>query len=111
MLDGVEVGSVKLNGKLCVSENIGDQGGLTVALEANKKDGGDAATLFNSYARIWETNSTTEFLQLLTSIDVHALPQARVNVQVQCQDEFYRAYDVNPTDGMWLEPAKRVQIW
>lgn len=111
LFDGVEVGSVKLNGKLCVSENIGDQGGLTVALEANKKDGGDAATLFNSYARIWETNSTTEFLQLLTSIDVHALPQARVNVQVQCQDEFYRAYDVNPTDGMWLEPAKRVQIW
>lgn len=111
LFDGVAVGTVKINGKLCVSENIGDQGGVTVAVEANKKEGGDAQALFANYARVWKTSSTTEFLQLLTSIDVHALSQARVNVQVQCQDEFYQAYDVKPGDGMWLEPAKRVQIW
>lgn len=111
LFDGVKVGPVKLNGKLCVSENIGDQGGVAVVVQANQKEGGDARTLFDNYARVWETNSTNEFLQLVASSDVHALSQARVNVQVQCQDEFYQAYDVTPSDGMWLDPDKRVKIW
>lgn len=111
LFDGVDVGGVKINGALTVSENIGDQGGLTVALEANKAEGGSSKILLENYARTWETNSKKEFLQLLTNSDVHSLPQARVNVQVQCQDEFYKAFDVKPSDGMWLDEDKRVKIW
>lgn len=111
LFDGVDIGGVKINGALTVSENIGDQGGLTVALEANKAEGGSSKVLLENYARTWETNSKKEFLQLLANSDVHSLPQARVNVQVQCQDEFYKAFDVKPSDGMWLDEDKRVKIW
>ena len=111
LFDGVEVGTSKINGKLTVSENIGDQGGLTVAVAANKQEGGDAKTLFENYARIWATNAKPEFWQLVAASDVHALSQARANVQVQCQDEFYQAFNVNQDDGMWLDPDKRVQVW
>lgn len=111
LFDKVKVGNVTINGTLTVSENIGDQGGLTVAVKANAKEGGNAKVLFENFARVWETNAKPEFLELLTSLDVHSLPQARVNVQSQCQDEFYQAFDVKPGDGMWLEPAKRVVIW
>lgn len=111
LFDGVNVGDVKINGALTVSENIGDQGGLTVALEANKAEGGSSKVLLENFARIWETNSKKSFLQLLANADVHSLPQARVNVQVQCQDAFYEAFDVKPGDGMWLDEDKRVKIW
>lgn len=111
LFDGVEVGGVKQDGALTVSENIGDQGGLTVVVETNKAEGGDSKLLFENFARTWETNSKKEFLQLLANSDVHSLPQARVNVQVQCQDEFYKAFDVKPSDGMWLDEDKRVKIW
>lgn len=111
LFDGVKVGTIKQNGKLTVSENIADQGGLTAVIEANKKANGDVRELFESYARIWQTNSKKEFLELLAASDVHALPQVRVNVQVQCQNDFYDAFDVKPTDGMWLDVDKRVQIW
>ena len=111
LFDGVEVGTSKINGKLTVSENIGDQGGLTVAVAANKQEGGDAKTLFENYARIWATNAKPEFWQLVAASDVHALSQARANVQVQCQEEFYQAFNVKEGDGMWLDPDKRVQVW
>ncbi|WP_419512685.1 hypothetical protein [Lactobacillus kimbladii] len=39
------------------------------------------------------------------------LSQARANVQAQCQDEFYQAFNVKEGDGMWLDPDKRVQVW
>ena len=111
LFDGVVVGDIKSNGTLTVSENIADQGGLSAVIAANKKDNGSSKELFKNYARIWHVNSKHEILQYLASSDVHSLPQARVNVQVQCQDEFYKAFDVKEGDGMWLDEDKRVRIW
>lgn len=73
LFDGVEVGTSKVNGKLTVSENIGDQGGLTVAVAANKQERGDAKILFENYARIWATKDKPEFWQLIAASDVHVL--------------------------------------
>ncbi|MDF7638174.1 M13 family metallopeptidase [Lactobacillus sp. ESL0791] len=111
LFDGIQYGPVKLNGKQMVSENIADQGGLTAAVEAAKAEGDDLRELFENYARIWEMKSTPETIKAILSFDVHGPEPERANVQAQCQDDFYQVFDVKPTDGMWLDPDKRVKIW
>lgn len=111
LFDGIVYGPVKLNGKQTVSENIADQGGVTAAVEANKGENGDMQDLFKNYARIWASKETPEIIKTVLAFDVHAPGPERVNVQAQCQEEFYKAFNVKPTDGMWLDPDKRVIIW
>lgn len=111
LFNGIEYGPVTLNGKQIVSENIADQGGLTAAVEANKGEGGDMKEVFENFARVWATKQLPESIKTQVSVDVHAPGPERANVQSQCQTEFYKAFDVKPEDGMWLDPEKRVVIW
>lgn len=111
LFDGIKYGPVTLNGKQIVSENIADQGGLTAGIEANKNEHGDMQELFKNYARIWASKESPEIIKTIAAFDVHAPGPERVNVQVQCQPEFYKAFNVQEGDGMWLDPDKRVVIW
>ncbi len=111
LFDGIKYGPTTLNGKQIVSENIADQGGLTAAVQAAKDEGDDMKKLFENFAHIWANKQLTESIKTQVSIDVHAPGPERANVQSQCQDEFYKAFDVKPGDGMWLDPEKRVHIW
>ncbi|APX73329.1 M13 family peptidase [Companilactobacillus allii] len=102
----------KVNGKLVVSENVADVGGLRCALEAAKtEDDYDVKKFFINWARVWRLKATQEFNELLLSTDVHAPGPLRANVQAQNMDEFYPAFDVTKDDGMWLDEDKRVNIW
>lgn len=109
--DGLQYGPAKLNGKQVVAENIADLGGLTCAIQANKAEGGDMRELFENYARSWAQKQRPEAIKTEIAVDVHAPQPTRVNIPSQCQGEFYDAFDVKKTDGMWLDPEKRVQIW
>ena len=111
LYDGVQYGPSKLNGKQIVAENIADLGGLTCAIQANKHENGDMSDLFENYARSWAQIQRPAAIKTEVSVDVHAPQPTRVNIPVQCQKEFYETYKVNPTDGMWLDPEKRVEIW
>ena len=111
LFDGIEYGPVTLNGKQIVSENIADQGGLTAAVEAAKNENDDLKKLFENFARIWANKQLTESIKSQIAVDVHAPGPLRANVQSQCQDDFYKVFDVKPEDGMWLDPEKRVHIW
>lgn len=111
LFNGIQYGPVKLNGKQIVSENIADQGGLTAAVEAAKDEGDDVKELFENFARIWANKQLEASIKTQVSVDVHAPGPERANVQSQCQDEFYKAFDVKEGDGMWLAPEKRVHIW
>lgn len=111
LFDGIQYGPVKLNGKQIVSENIADQGGLTAAVQAAKDEGDDLKELFENFARIWANKQLEASIKTQVSVDVHAPGPERANVQSQCQDDFYEAFDVKPEDGMWLDPDKRVRIW
>ncbi len=111
LFDGIQYGPVKLNGKQIVSENIADQGGLTAAVEAAKSEGDDMKELFENFARVWANKQLEASIKTQVSIDVHAPGPERANVQSQCQEEFYKAFDVKEGDGMWLDPDKRVTIW
>lgn len=110
--DGLPFAGQKVNGKLTVSENIADGGGLSCALAAAKEEPDfDARQFFINWARIWRMKATTQYMQLLLSIDVHSPNKLRANVQAQNQDDFYTAFDVHEGDGMYLAPEKRVNIW
>ncbi|WP_304230812.1 M13 family metallopeptidase [Lactobacillus kitasatonis] len=111
LFDGIKYGPVTLNGKQIVSENIADQGGLTAAVQANKGENGDMKKLFENFARVWANKQLTESIKTQVSVDVHAPGPERANIQSQCQEEFYKAFDVKEGDGMWLDPKKRVVIW
>ncbi|WP_379946592.1 M13 family metallopeptidase [Enterococcus devriesei] len=110
--DGLEIADGKVNGKLTVSENIADAGGLSCALEAAKKENQvDLAAFFINWATIWRMKARPEYTQLLLAIDVHAPNKLRANVQVKNLKDFYQTFDIQPTDAMYLAPEKRVSIW
>ena len=111
--DGRLYEGTQVNGRLTVSENIADNAGMDVALAVL----GDQATptelqeFFTAYAKSWATKMRPERAKTVLSQDVHAPATLRVNVPVMNFDEWYRAYDVQPSDGEYLEPDKRIVIW
>ncbi|KRM00958.1 M13 family peptidase [Limosilactobacillus gastricus] len=110
--DGLPYAGQSVNGKLTVSENIADAGGLSCALSAAQEEADyNAQAFFLNWARVWRMKATEQYMQLLLSIDVHAPNKLRANVQAQNLTEFYPAFDIQPGDQMYLEPDQRVQIW
>ncbi|MHB1064235.1 MAG: M13 family metallopeptidase [Georgenia sp.] len=121
-------GSHHVNGALTIGENIGDLGGLSIALTAYRialRDQGitdlaeapviDGLTalqrVFCSWARIWrEKARDAEVIRLLT-IDPHSPAEFRCNGVVRNMDAFAQAFDVAPGDALYLPPAERVRIW
>jgi putative endopeptidase len=105
-----------VNGELTVGENIGDLGGLTIALMAYSfaRDGDvgldDAQKLFFNWAYCWRAKRRKELDQQYLTIDPHSPPEFRANV-VRNLDEFHATFGTEPGDGLWLEPEARVRIW
>lgn len=111
-----------VNGALTIGENIGDLGGLGIALQAYRLSLGDAEApvidgltgiqrLLLSWAQIWQQKSReAETVRLLT-IDPHSPNEFRCNQIVRNIDAFYDAFDVTESDALWLDVDQRVTIW
>lgn len=112
LFDGRKTQAGKCNGKLTVSENIADAGGVSCALEAAKGEKDfNAKHFYINYAINWRTKYRKELQTLLLNTDVHAPAKLRANVQVQNSDDFYKAFNIKKGDKMYLSPKKRVKIW
>jgi putative endopeptidase len=114
--------SHKVNGALTVGENIGDLGGLTIALKAYRIALGDADApeidgltgyqrVFFGWAQIWRiVTREAEAIRRLT-IDPHSPPDLRCNAVVTNLDVFHEAFGVEPGDALYTAPEQRVRIW
>ena len=113
---------LKVNGEKTLGENIGDNGGLKVAYRAFEDrmkqeplqavDGFTPAQRFYlAYARIWAGNLTPEFLAYIVNSDVHSPNVCRVNAALQMIDSWYDAFNIQPTDKMFIPKDKRAQVW
>ena len=110
-----------VNGALTVGENIGDLGGLTIALLAYELslDGAEAPVLeglsgrerlFRNWSRIWRIKVRPELARQLLTVDVHSPEEFRANI-VRNLDEFHDTFATSPEDALWLDPSERVRIW
>jgi len=111
-----------VNGKFTIGENIGDLGGLSIALKAYAiaLDGRPAPVIdgltglqrvFFGWAQVWRTKVRDEEALRRLAVDPHSPPEFRCNGVVRNIDEFYRAFDVREGDGLYLDPSERVKIW
>ncbi|MGV0869634.1 M13 family metallopeptidase [Corynebacterium kalidii] len=128
----------KVNGSFTLGENIGDLGGLGIAVVALKKwladrgetvdtaptapvegvDGADDGTEFTvlqrfflRWATVWRTAIRPQMAAQYVAIDPHSPGEFRCNVVASNVAEFYEAFEVTPDNGMWLSGDRRVTIW
>ncbi|WP_431237950.1 M13 family metallopeptidase [Mycolicibacterium aichiense] len=114
--------SQHVNGAFTVGENIGDLGGLSIALLAYELslDGKEAPVIdgltgrqrvFFGWAQVWRTKSREAEAIRRLATDPHSPPEFRCNGVIRNMDAFYEAFDVNEDDELYLEPERRVRIW
>jgi putative endopeptidase len=111
-----------VNGAFTVGENIGDLGGLSIALlayglslggqPAPEIDGltGIQRVMFG-WAQVWRTKSREAEAIRRLATDPHSPPEFRCNGVVRNLDAFYDAFEVSERDALYLAPEQRVRIW
>ena len=110
--DGIQLPWGVCNGKFTVSENIADNGGMAVTLDImSNSEGVSFEEYFANWARVWCQKAKPEYQALLLQVDVHGPAYLRANMPPRNFPEWYAAFGVKKTDGMYLAPSKRVVIW
>ena len=111
-----------VNGQLTMGENIGDAGGINFALDAYHEslhgkpapviDGltGDQR-VFLAWAQVWRGKTRDAAMVARLHTDPHSPESARVNGPMRNVDAWYKAFNVQPGDKLYLAPEDRVKIW
>lgn len=117
------VPGVFVNGRFTLGENIGDLGGSSVAFDALQlylKDKGNPGLIdgftqdqrfFLSWATIWRTKTTDEFVVNQVKTDPHSPAQYRAFAPIINLDAFHKAWDTKNGDKMFVPVDKRIKIW
>lgn len=112
---------LSVNGKLTLSENIADLGGLVAAFDAYRKTLGSRVTdtvyvreqdreFFIAYAQTQRRRASEGATRKQVATDNHAPEDYRADT-VRNLDAWYAAFDVRPGQRLYLEPAARVRVW
>ena len=114
----------KINGRLTLGENIGDNGGLNISFRALqnvlKENPSAAKTIdgftpeqrfFLSWAAVWAGNARPEFIDRQIKTDPHSPAEARVNAALPQIDAWYKAFNVKKGDKLFVDKSKRAHIW
>jgi endothelin-converting enzyme/putative endopeptidase len=112
---------LRVDGKLTLTENLADLGGLAAAFDAYRSTllsrAGDKEFVrqqdrqfFIGFARAWRGKSREEAMRAQIATDGHAPERFRV-ATVRNIDAWYDAFDVQPEQRLYLEPGARVRVW
>ncbi len=115
-------GQTCVNGRLTLGENIGDVGGLSMAYRAYRMslNGQEAPVIdgltgdqrfFLAWAQVWRSTQREAAGRQRLLTDPHSPEEYRVNGAVRNQDAWYKAFNVQPGDALYLAPEDRVHIW
>jgi putative endopeptidase len=119
LFDGKEYMGGKVNGKLTLSENLADLGGLAIALQAlNDTLPSDPTAqkqaykdFFTSYAVSWRNKDRPKKAKQSLLLDRHSPAPLRVNLIVKQFEEFYQAFDITPEDPDYIPEQLRIKLW
>ena len=120
--DYVALDNLHVKGELTLGENIGDLGGITIALDAlqrdlmNKKvaliDGfSQDQRFFLNFATIWRNNMRPETMKVRLNTDPHSPSMFRANGAPSNMDQFADAFQCKPGDAMVRSGDKKVVVW
>jgi putative endopeptidase len=111
-----------VKGELTMGENIADLGGILLALDAYHAslhgkpapviDGltGDQR-VFLGWAQVWREKTRDDRARQLAVSDPHSPAHFRVIGPLRNVDAWYQAFDIKPTDPLYLPPDQRVRLW
>jgi putative endopeptidase len=106
-----------INGQQTLSENLADLAGLGAAYDAYRASlAGRAETrdddvrFFTSFARNWCRKTREARLRQQVIGDGHSPAKYRA-FTVRNLDAWYKAFDVQPGQAMYLAPEDRVRVW
>jgi putative endopeptidase len=105
-----------------LGENIGDLGGVNIALDAYHYSLHGASDpvigeftgdqrFFLSFAQIWRAKYRDNTFRNIVMTDVHSPANFRVDGTLPNIDAWYEAFGVQPGDKMYRTPSDRVRIW
>ncbi len=112
-----------INGKFTLGENIGDLGGINVAYDAlqlsftkngrpEKIDGfTPEQRYFMSWATVWRSKYRDEALKNQIKTDPHSPGMVRAIQPLRNVAAFYKAFDIQKGDKMYIAREERVKIW
>ena len=111
-----------INGRTSMGENIGDLGGLTIALEAYRRslDGEEAPVIdgftgeqrfFMGWAQVWRILWRDDALRQQLVNGTHSPGHIRAFAPLRNIDAWYEAFGVTEADPLWIAPEDRVRIW
>lgn len=104
----------KLNTELKVGENMADLGSLETILNMLDKKSvtiDEYKKFFESYAYLWASEYTDEYMNNIMLNDEHSPSKIRVNAVLSNLTKFYEIYDIQSGDGMYINPSERIYIW
>jgi endothelin-converting enzyme/putative endopeptidase len=114
---------VHIKGDLTLGENLADLGGLEAAYAAYRKyveRHGEPPVIagftgdqrfFLAYAQAWQGKSREGATRAQLLTDPHSPERYRVDGIVRNFDPWYKAFNVQPGDKLYLPPEERVHVW
>jgi len=115
-------GTTCVNGRFTLGENIGDVGGLSLAYRAYRMslNGQEAPVIdgltgdqrfFIAWAQVWRSMQREAAGRQRLLTDPHSPEKFRTNGAVRNHDAWYKAFNIQPGDELYLPPEERVHIW